>query len=570
MKKLLLIFLVLVVLAVAATVAGILLSDGPAPSLGGPTVLVWRVEGPVPEQRQPDLLGFGAHAHTGSVEDLYRGFRAARDDDSVRGLALYIRSTGFGLAKAQEFRRQLRTLSEAGKFVECYFETVGEGTNGTLGYYLATACDRIALAPAGTVNLLGLYADAPFFRGTLDKLRLEPDFLAVGEYKSAGEQFTRTEHSPAAREALEAVLDGEYRQIVGAVAQGRALPPEEVERLVDTAPHTAEEALEAGLVDELLYPDQFRDRVEELAGGEPRLVHLDGFGRRGRVAGNRVAVVFAAGTIIRGAGGVEPWTEELFVGSDDLTRIFRDLAESRSVRAVVLRVDSPGGSALASDLILRELDLLAQEKPVVVSMSDLAASGGYYIASKARAIVAEPATITGSIGIVTGRFATASFEQEMLGVTRDPLSRGAHAGLWRDPEPWTPEEEAEVRSHMDQVYRSFIRHVAAGRDLEPEAVERVARGRVWLGSDALRLGLVDELGGIDRAVELAAEAAGLPSDEPVRLAFYPEPKSWLELLVEEPRPMLPAFLQHLASRLAPPVRGALHAPPEVRELAAPF
>lgn len=570
MKKLLWILLVLVLLAAAATVAGILLSDGPTPSLGGPTVLVWRVDGPVPEQSQPDILGFASHARTGSVQDLYRGFRAARDDAGVRGLALYVRSTGFGLAKAQEFRRQLQSLSEAGKFVECYFETVGEGTNGTLGYYLATACDRIALAPAGTVNLLGLYADALFLRGTFEKLEVEPEFLAVGEYKSAGEQFTRSDHSPAAREAIEAVLDGEYRQIVEAVAGARDLPAGEVVRLIDSAPHTAQEALEAGLVDDLLYPDEFRDRIEELAGAEPRLVHLDTFGQRGRRSGKRIAVVFAAGTIIRGAGGVEPWTETVFVGSDDLTRIFRDLSESRSVAAVVLRIDSPGGSALASDLILRELELLAAEKPVVVSMSDLAASGGYYIASKAGSIVAEPGTITGSIGVVTGRFATAAFERDKLGISRDPIARGANAGIWSDPEPWTPEEAAEVRTHMEEVYRTFVRHVAAGRDMEPEAVERLARGRVWLGADAARLGLVDELGGLDRAVELAAEAAGLAPDEAVRLVYYPEPRGWLELFLEERRPLLPASLRRLAAELDPAVRGLLHAPPEVRELAAPF
>jgi protease IV len=570
MKKLLVIFLILAALAVAATLAGILLSDGAGPSLGGPTVLVWRVEGPVPEQRQPDFLGLSTHSRTGSVAELYRGFRAAREDASVEGLALYIRDTGFGLAKAQEFRRQLRAVAASGKFVECYFETVGEGSNGTLAYYLASGCDHIYLAPAGAVNLLGLYADALFLRGTLEKLKVEPEFLSIGEFKSAGEIFTRTEHSPAAREAIEAVLDGELRQIVEAVAEARGLAPEEVVRLIDAAPHTAEQALAAGLVDGLLYPDEFRDRVEELAGGEPRLVHLDAFGQRGRLSGRRIAVVFAAGTIIRGAGGLEPWTEELFVGSDDLSRLLRDLAENRSVAAVVLRIDSPGGSALASDLILREVELLSQGKPVVVSMSDLAASGGYYIAAKADKIVAEPGTITGSIGVVMGRFATSEAEREHLGVTRDPIARGANAGLWSDPAPLAPEERAILEAHMAEIYRSFVGHVAAGREMTQEAVERVARGRVWLGSDAARLGLVDELGGIDRAVELAAEAAGLPADQPVRLAYYPEPKSWIEVLLEARRPLLPATLRRLAVGLAPVVRGALHAPPEVRELAAPF
>lgn len=570
MKRLVVIFSLLVVLAVAAAIAGILLSGGETPSLGGPTVLVWRVEGPIPEQRQPDFLGLSSYAQTGSVADLYRGFRAARRDPGVSGLAVYVRDTGFGMAKAQEFRRQLRALSEAGKFVECYFETVGEGTNGTLGYFLATGCDRIYLAPVGSVNLLGLYADAVFLRGTLEKLKVEPEFLTVGEYKSAGEQFTRTEHSAEARQALDAVLDGEYRQIVEAIAEARGLAPDEVTRLIDTAPHTAEEALAAGLVDELLYPDQFKDRVEELAGAEPHLVHLDAFHHRGSLRGGRIAVVFAAGTIVRGAGGLEPWTEELFLGADDMTETFRDLAEDPSIAAVVLRIDSPGGSALASDLILREMELLAAEKPVVVSMSDVAASGGYYIASKAHRIVAEPATITGSIGVVAGRFATATLERETLGFSHDPLARGANAGLWSDPAPFTPEERAKVAALMDDVYRAFVTHVSQGRDMPVDEVDRVARGRVWLGSDAHRLGLVDELGGLDRAVALAAEAADLGDPEAVRLVYRPEPRTWLELLVEEQRPLLPAALRNLARALAPAVRGALHAPPEVRNLASPF
>jgi protease-4 len=570
MKRLLLIFAILLVLALAAAVAGVLLSDRDAPALGGPTVLVWRVEGPIPEQHRPDVLSLPSYAPPGSVADLYRGFRDARRDPSVHGLAVYVRDTGFGMAKAQELRRQLQALIAAGKFVECYFESVGEGTNGTLGYFLATGCGHVYLAPVGTVNLLGLYADPVFLRGTLDKLQIQPEFLAVGEYKSAGEQFTRTDHSAPAREALDAVLDGEYRQIVDAIAEARHLPPEEVERLIDTAPHTAAEALEAGLVDELLYPDQFRDRVEELAGAEPRLVALERFHHRGGLGGARVAVVFAAGTIVRGTGGLEPWTDELSVGSDDLTDVFRDLAKDPSISAVVLRIDSPGGSALASDLILREMELLAAEKPVVVSMSDLAASGGYYIATKARRIVAEAGTITGSIGVIMGRFATQAFENDKLGVSHDPLARGANAGIWRDPAPLDPDEREKLAALMDDVYRAFLGHVAEGRHMEVAAVEQIARGRVWLGSDAQRIGLVDELGGLDRAVELAAEAADLGDADAVRLVYYPEPQGWLELLFEERRPLLPATLQRLARGLAPAVRGALHAPPEVRELASPF
>lgn len=568
MKRLLSTFLILLLVALAAALAGILLSEGDGPALLGPTVLVWRVEGPVPEQTQPDILGFSSHLQTSSMAGLYRGFRDARTDPGVRGLAVYVRSTGFGLAKAQELRRQLAALSAAGKFVECYFESVGESSNGTLGYYLATGCDRVYLAPLGELNLLGLHLDALFLRGGLDKLEVEPEFLSIGEFKTAGEQFLRTGHSEPARQALEAILDGAFRQIVEAIAEARDLAPAEVERLIDGAPYSAAEALELGLVDGLLYPDEFRVRIEELAGAEPSLVRLDGFERRHR--GPRIAVVFAAGTIVRGGGGTDPWIDELFLGSDDVTEVLRELAEDASIAGVVVRIDSPGGSALASDLMLRELELLAREKPVVVSMSDVAASGGYYIASRAHTIVAEPATITGSIGVVMGRFATVGLEEQILGITRDSLSRGANAGLYAGGDPFTPAERDHLYRQMESVYAAFLGHVAEGRGMSVEEVDRVARGRVWLGSDAAERGLVDELGGIDRAVELAVEAAELSPGEPVRLIYYPEPKSWLDLFLTEPRPLLPAVLQDLVERLSPAVRGALHAPPEVRELAAPF
>jgi protease-4 len=527
MKKLLLVFAVLVLLALAATVIGIFLSGERGPTFGGPTVLVWRVQGTVPEQ-SPASLPFVSGSGPGvSVANLYRAFRAARRDDSVAGVALYIRSTGFGLAKAQEFRHQLLELSAAGKFVECYFETVGEGGNGTLGYYLATACDHIHMAPVGAVNLMGLYADSYFLRGTLDKLKIDPEFLTVGEYKSAGEQFTRKDHSPRARQALDAVLDGEYAQVVDAIAERRKLEPSAVRALIDRAPLGAQEAVDAGLLDSLIYPDEFRDLVEKRAGGDPRLVPLETWGstwgRGSGFSGRQIAMVFASGTIVRGAGGTQPWTQETFVGSDQMSRIFRDLADDSSVAAVVLRIDSPGGSALGSDLILRELSLLEKHKPVIVSMSDLAASGGYYIASKATKIVAEPATLTGSIGVISGRFATQGFEREILGVTHDPLSRGAHADIWSSPAPLADEQRAVIQHQMDQVYQAFVANVAQGRGMTPEAVDRIGRGRVWLGSDALRLGLVDDLGGLDRALDLAKKEAGLAAGQPVRLTYFRPP-----------------------------------------------
>lgn len=568
MRKLLVVFVVLCLLAVVSTLAGVFLSRGRL-SVGGPRVLVWRVDGGIPEHA-PAALPLPGYREPVSMVSLYRAFRAARSDDRVRGVAVYIQDTGFGLAKAQELRRQLEAMRAAGKFARCYLETAGEGRNGTLAYYLATACESIALAPAGELNLLGLRADSTFLRGALDKLKVEPAFRHVGDYKSASEMYTETQHSPAAREAIAAVLDSYYGQIVEAVAAARKLAPDAVRAHIDAAPHDPARAKELGFVDALAYPDEFRAEIEEKGGGDPELVAIEDYSARQPLRGRKIAVVSAVGTILRGGGGVQPWTEEAFLGSSDLAPLLRDLGEDDGVAAVVLRIDSPGGSALASDLILRDVEQLARQKPVVVSMSDVAASGGYYIAAKATKIVAEPGTLTGSIGVVAGKLATRRFQQELLGITHDEILRGRNAGLYSTLDGFSPEQDAIFMTQMRRVYDTFVDHVANGRGMAPAEVEKIAAGRVWTGADAERLGLVDELGGLDRALALAQEAAGMPAGESPALVFYPrEPGLWTVLL-ERRRPALPAELRPLlAAVTARPVH-ALELPAELRGLVNPF
>lgn len=568
MRQLLVVFLVLCLVAAIATLAGILLA-GERPALGAPSVLVWRVAQPVSDHLDAGFLPIPGRIAPPSVSSLHRSFRAARRDASVKGVAVYIQDARFGLAKAQELRRQLALLRAAGKFVDCYLETAGEGSNGTLEYYLATACESIRLAPAGELNLLGLYLDAPFLRGTLDKLKIEPVFNAVGRYKSAGETFTEAEHSAAAEEALQAVLDSEYAQIVDAVARRSQLPHARVRALFDNAPYDAAQALRLRLVDALAYPDEFRALVEQRGGGEPRLLDIADYRPPTAALGGRtVAVLFAGGAIVRGRGGVDGFTGELFLGSDDLHQQLEDLREDDAVAAVVLRIDSPGGSALASDLILRDVERLATQKPVVVSMSDVAASGGYYIAAKARTIVAEAATITGSIGVVSGKFVTSAFESELLGISHDPLQRGNNAGIYGPRAPFTPQQEARVQAAMQRVYDTFVGHVAAGRRLSREAVDAAAQGRVWTGADALRVKLVDELGGLDLAIERARAAAGVDAAA-LRIAYYPSPPSLLDLLRQAERPPRPLSLDTVTARLAG--RGELLELPRAwRGLTAPF
>lgn len=569
MKKLLSLFAFLIATAVLATLGGILLGGKKGGRAGdGATVLVWRLDGPVLEQEAPRLPWSGAAP--GSLAELYPAFRAAVRDTGVRGLVVYIQEADFGMAKAQELRRQMMALRRAGKWVECYLETAGEGSNGTLEYYLATACEHIHLAPAGDFNLLGLYAESRFLRGSLDKLKIEPEFNRVGRYKSAVETYTENRYTADSEEAIAAVLDGYFSQVVSAIAEARHKSGAEILALIDAAPFSAGEALERGLVDPLYYPDELRDHLKKRVGSEPGYIAIEDYRPTPPFAVKRVAVVFALGTIVRGSGGTAPWTEETFMGSDDMAGLLRDMAEDAAIAAVVLRIDSPGGSPLASDFILREVEKLKEKKPVIVSMGDTAASGGYYIAAKATRIVAEPATLTGSIGVYGGKFVTRRFEEEILGIGHDSLKRGANADIYSSLQPYSPAQDARVQQLMERTYSTFVGHVAAGRKMNRQAVEGVASGRVWTGAAARKIGLVDELGGLDRAIELARKEAGIGAGETVGVDFYPAPPSWLDLFVEKRQPRLPAALADVVKTLETKPLRLLQLPPEAARLVRPF
>ena len=562
-------FLLLLVTLVGLVVAGgsyLLLQRAEAPGWGSDKILTLTLDRPLREQALEPTLPFLDAEEQASLALLYRGFLAARTDPSVVGVALYIQDASFGLAKAQEFRRQIAELDKAGKPVHCFLETAGEGGNGTLEYYLASACTSLALAPAGEINLLGLYADGLFLRGGLEKLRIEPSFLTAGEFKSAAEIFTEVRHSPAAKVALDALLDSFFNQIVDGIAAARERDAETVRAWVDAAPVSSAEALEKGLVDELAYPDEFRDSLDEIgdgAGEDAERVDFLDYARgvsRHFAGGKRIAVLFAQGAIVRGGSGRDSFASESFLGSDDMAGELRALADDDSVVAVVLRIDSPGGSALASDLILREVEQLRARKPVVASMSDVAASGGYYIAARATRIVAEPATITGSIGVVTGKLATGRFQEELLGITHDPLQRGANADLYSGLKPFDERQTAVLRRRVNEIYGRFLDHVAEGRKLSRTAVEAVAEGRVWTGADALAVGLVDELGGIDRAIALAREQAEVPESDRLPLVFLPKPPSFWELFSTDSGPGLEARLLALVeARLSGELAGRLGA-----------
>ena len=555
MKRLLIIFAALVALAVLIAGAGILLSPETTP-LGGPRVLVWKLDAPLLDYSEaPDLPLFRRQSPQGLAR-VYRLLDAAARDDSVAGVVLHIQQSRLGFAKAQEIGALLDTVAAAGKFVDCYLESSGVGNGGTIAYLLATSCQSITLPPLGEINLIGLFAESMFLKGTLDKLKIDAQMSNVGQYKSAAETYTETQHSEAAREALTAVLDDLFNQVVTAVAESRGLATETVLELIDRAPLSPRVALDEGLIDEISYPDEFEEKIKERLGEDTRLIALSDYVAHGDpFSDSRIAVVFAQGTIIRGSSGTDPWSQQRYIGADTMREILRDLKEDDGVAAVVLRINSPGGSPLASDLILRELELLRDTKPLIVSMSDVAASGGYYIAAKANQIVADPATVTGSIGVVGGKLALGRFQEELLGISHDGIKRGANSDFFSSVRAWNEIQAQQFQGLMQRTYDVFVDQVASGRNMSHDEVDAVAQGRIWSGERAKEIGLVDELGGLKTAVSLAREAAGIGSDEEVYLDFYPRPPSFLEAITESLAPFLQfrSFRFSLLPDLDPPL-----------------
>lgn len=569
MKRALLLAALLLVFAVfLAFLAVVLLFswDGPPAAAG---VLGWRFSGSLPEEApgaEISLLGYRAQL---TMAEAYAALRAARADARIDTVAVTIDDPDIGLAKAEEIWRLLAALRAAGKDVPCYLETAGEGSNGTLAYFLATACTTITLAPAGELNLLGLYSEGVFFRSTLDKLQIQPNFSAAGAYKSAIEVYTRSDHSAQAEEAIDAILDHDYELIVSTIAARRGLDPAAVRKLIDRAPLSAQEGLDAGLIDAIQYQDEYRARVR---GDRPASdeVELATYARQSSGTGGTVAVVFARGGIGRGESGRGGFSGEATLGSDDFAETLRRVGDDDSIDAVVLRVDSPGGSALASDLILREVDLLAKRKPLVASLSDVAASGGYYIVAHAPTIVAESSTITGSIGVFFGKLVTSGLERNLLGVTRDPLKRGANSDLYSSSIPFSPEQVRSIQAIVDRTYETFLTHVGAGRKLTREQTHAVAQGRVWTGKAALDHHLIDHLGGLDKAIALAATAAHLPDPNYPRLRFYPEPPSLLDLLLDQQQPLFGLHLPSLRDFVDEHPPQLLELPPDLARLSRPF
>ena len=469
-----------------------------------------------------------------TVRTIVENIRKAKVDSRVS--ALLIKPTALGspyLAKLQEVRDAIIDFRRSGKTAIAYLEDGGQSE-----YYVATACDRIYLPPSTTLALTGVATYELFLRGTFDKIGAQPDMLHIGQYKTAVNQLTEKTYTPAHREVAESLNLDTYEQLVKAIADGRKKSEADVRALLDEGPFLPEDALRAGLVDDLAYEDQLDERAkipfekdERLPLGEYNRVKAESVGLN---RGPRIAVIYASGTIVSGRSGYDPLNGSV-LGSDTLVESIRRVRENPDIRAVVLRVDSPGGSAVASDVIWRELVLLRDakpQKPLVVSMSDLAASGGYYIAMAAPQIVAEPGTLTGSIGIFGGKIVTGGTYGK-LGANIESVSHGKHAEMNSPDRPYNTEERAKVGEQLQAFYDQFVEKVAASRHMTPERVDAIAQGRVWTGRQAKQVGLVDELGGLERAVAVAKQKARIPADQEVQLVTYPPRRSFYEILTSQ-------------------------------------
>jgi protease IV len=462
------------------------------------------------------------------LADLLEGLRRARSDQRVKALIVKVGGRPIGLATVQEFRRAVEEFRDAGKQTVAWAETFGEFSAGNVPYYLATAFDTIYLQPSGDLGLTGIAMERYFLRGTLDQLGVDFQVAKRHEYKSAAEQLTERSFSGPAREATERLAVSVTDQLTEAIAERRRLDPAKVRELIDRGPFLAQQAHEAGLVDELGYRDEVYARVRKTAGHDAIVLHVGRY-QRSRALAERarslpnpkqrhVALVYATGPIRRGRSGRGPLSGGA-MGSDTISAALRAAAADDGARAILLRVNSPGGSYVASDTIWREVVRARNAgKPVVVSMGDVAASGGYFIAMAADAIVAQAGTITGSIGVLSGK----PVLSELLGragVTTDSVTEGAHSDMFKTTRPFSDEEWALVNDWLDHIYADFTGKVAEGRRMSADRVHELARGRVWTGADALANGLVDELGGMDRAAAIARRRAGLPATAPLRI--YP-------------------------------------------------
>ncbi|TAM44821.1 MAG: signal peptide peptidase SppA [Acidobacteria bacterium] len=502
----------------------------------GDSILTIEIAGPIPELPSTSPFGEIFGDRTLSRRDLRDALVQAASDPRIRAVRVKVQEFTAGFATIEELRTLLENVGKAGKATSAYLETAGEFAPGNAQYLLATGCKRVVLGPMGDINITGLGSRTPFIRGTLDKLGIVPEFPGIGAYKSARFFYTEKDFTPAAREMTTWLLDSISSQAAAGIAAGRGFTPAEAAGLMQRGPFLGPAALKAKLVDELADWETFVEESSTLNGTKLDEVPIRRYlnADRPNTSGAPIAVLVANGQIMRGESGYSPMP--LFggdvMGSDSIARAWRQVRES-DAKAVVFRVNSPGGSAVASEIIRAEMARTAAKIPVVVSMGDVAASGGYWITCGATRIVADPGTITASIGVFSGHLDMTKFWDDKLGVTWGRIDTAPNAGLYSSVDAWTPEQRQVVQGFLDRIYDGFLQRVSAARKMTREQVDAIGRGRVFTGEQAKEKGLVDQLGTFDDAVAVAKQLAGLKPDAAVELTYYPRSKPLWQRIMEK-------------------------------------
>lgn len=501
------------------------------PTVEDGSTLILSLDGGIPEKAPTEipLPFFDSQTHV-TVSDLWLTLRKAAADPRIKAVVFEPRGLSVGWGTLEELKTDLLNFRKTGKPLVAYLRNPG-----TREYYLATVADRIYMSPEDSLDVKGLRIEAMFVKKTLDKLGATMDVIHAGKYKDAGDMFVRDSMTPETKEVLNQVLDQYFGDLVDTIAAGRRKTPAQVTALIDNGPLSARQALDGGLVDQLSFDDTVAsDLAKRLHQDKLTKLSLRSYVKvpASTVAGvegrSRIAFIVGEGPILRGGGNGFQDNEVLASGS--FTKVLREVENDPSIKGAILRINSPGGDGVASDDILNEVRNLSRKKPLIISMGDVAASGGYFIAMTGDSIVAYPNTLTGSIGVIYSRLSLRGL-YDKLGIEKDILQRGRFAGINSDYSALTPEERQKVQSEIDRFYQSFLERVARGRNRKVEDIAPLAQGRVWLGEQAKQNALVNELGGLDRAVELIKQRAGIPNRDQIALVNFPPRKSLFEVLM---------------------------------------
>jgi protease-4 len=535
------------------------------PEVRQDSVLVLNIEGLIEDRPSVDPTSerlIGAAAKT--PRQIINNIRKAAKDPRIIGILLKFGGYEMTRTTAFDIQQELVTFKESGKKVFAFMRNSGLRT-----YLLASAADKIYMPMSGTTFLMGLRIEIPFFKKMFDTIGVTPEFIAIGRYKTAPQIFTMDHISDEYREIMDNFLDALYASFTMSIAEARDVPEDQIVTWIDDGIYSARDALNAGMIDELVYESQLDKMLQQELGlvEENHIVENDRETQLHKITsvqytrvkvnvpnlhnnGEKIALIYAKGSIFSGTSDAS----SSGIGSESMTKLLSKLKEQEEIKGIILRVNSGGGGAMAADIIRHAIHDIKQKKPVIVSMAEAAASGGYMISAPADSIVAHPTTLTGSIGIFGGKFSLESLF-DVIGIRIETLQRGENAGMFSLSEPWTASEKERLRENIQQGYDHFVAVVAEGRAMTTETVETIAQGRVWTGERALELGLVDRLGGIETAIELIKEKLEIPADEDIQLVEFPKPTSLFKQLLRQIRqfslktPPLPAEIVRLRDQL---------------------